>query len=72
MKNKALYDEYAITYWPCHFFTMKARDKYNQMISAICERAPEGVKDISLCQKIRRWFCIRYLNCMDLIWFKKQ
>lgn len=70
MKNEHLYEQYAITGWPCHFYTMKAHDKYNQLIEDMCKSAPEGARDLSLVQKIRRRCVILYLDVMDTFWYK--
>jgi hypothetical protein len=67
MKNQALYQQYAILGWPCHFFTGGAADKYNAFIEKCCKRLPEGATDLSRSQQICRCVYIRYLNVYDIV-----
>lgn len=67
MKNQALYQQYAILGWPCHFFTGSALDKYNAFIVKCCNALPEGATDLSRSQHIRRYVYIRWLNVYDFV-----
>lgn len=66
-KNIVLYNNYAITGWPCYYFTVDARDKYNMKIEKYCQALKEGAKDLSWFQKVRLFFFRRYLTVFDNI-----
>lgn len=63
MKNKNVYEMYAIQGWPCHFFTMSAVNKYNAKIEKYCHTLPEGAKDLS---RVQKWKLKRYVLYLDL------
>lgn len=67
MKNKKIYDKYAINGWPCHFYTIEATDKYNERIEKYCNKLPEGSSDLSILQKIKRYLYIVCLDVYDVI-----
>ena len=69
-KNRSLYEQYAITGWPCHFYTMKACDKYNRLIEDVCQKTPEGARDFSVIRKIQIWFFVFFLDTMDTFWYR--
>ena len=72
MKNKSLYDRYAIQGWPSQFYTISAQDKYNAKIEKFCQSLPEGAKNLSECQRfILAWYR-KYIFLYDVVELKRQ
>lgn len=72
MRNKKIYDKYAITGFPCHFYTMEACDKFNNKIAKYCNRLPEGAADLTPFQlRLMRLYII-YLNVYDAVLSVRQ
>lgn len=65
MKNQQIYDKYVIKGFPCYFFTIEARDRYNEAIAKYCEKRRSGASDLSLWQNTKRLFLILYLDVTE-------
>ena len=72
MKNQSIYDDYAITGWPCHFFTEHAKTKYNIKVAYYCQSLPEGAPGLTRTQRLRLWLYTRYLDARDLLMHLKS
>ncbi len=69
--NQKSYNEYAITGFPCHFFTIEAADKYNSLIRAFAS-AKSNKDDLGVLQKIIRRIYIVYLNIYDVLLYESR
>jgi hypothetical protein len=63
-------DDYSLVGWPNHFFTLKANNKYNEKIEKYARKCTQD--DLSIFQKIKLFFYVRYLDCYDLIIFSSE
>lgn len=72
MKNKKVYERYAMEGWPCTFLSITACDKYNDTIEKYCNQLPEGAEDLSSWQSIKRSLSLLWLLPYDFAMFKKE
>lgn len=71
MKNKKLYDAYAIQGYPCHFMSDAAYDKYHNWLRRLCNRLPEGTEELTEKQKNMRYaYVALVLDPYDIIMFQ--
>lgn len=66
MKNQSIYNDYAITGWPCHFFTEAAKTKYNANVERYCQSLPDNSTDLTRTQRLRLWLYTRFLDVYDI------
>lgn len=69
--NETIYNYYSIESFPCHFFSLKAVDKYNGLIEKFCKKLPQKATDLRIYQKIIRRLYIILLDVLDAIWGAK-